>query len=120
MFCGNSSINALSIERGKYKGGKPEFDSTTDSNREEKVSFKRWAEENLTRFRKAECKVLHLGCNNPCCQHGLGGDEIKSGLEDKDLGVLVHENQTRANNAHLHSRRLIAPWAASQKGWPAL
>lgn len=51
----------------------------------------RWACMNLTRFNKAECKVLHLGQGNPKDKYRLSGEWIESSPKKKDLRVLMDE-----------------------------
>jgi len=59
--------------------------------------LERWACENLMKFKKAKCKVLHMGWGNPKHKYRLGGGWIESSSEEKDLGVLVNDklNMTR-------------------------
>ena len=51
--------------------------------------LKQWAQEKFMRFSKSECKVLHLGHGNLCCQYKLGDERTEHSLGEKDLEVLV-------------------------------
>ena len=51
-----------------------------------------WACENLMKFNKARCNVLHPGQGNPLYQYRLRNKLIESSRTEKDLGILVDEN----------------------------
>jgi len=43
-----------------------------------------WAERNLMRFNNNECRVLHLGRNNPRHQYSLGADLLEGSSAERD------------------------------------
>ena len=53
------------------------------------VDLYRWSNDWLMLFNTDKCKVMNLGNKNPCVKYELGGRELKSILEEKDLGVLI-------------------------------
>jgi len=50
-----------------------------------------FSQQNLMRFKRARCKVLLLGQNNPRYMYRLGEELTESSSVEKSLGVLMDE-----------------------------
>ena len=48
-----------------------------------------WSDTWLLRFSAGKCKSMHLGSDNPETTYVLGGEEIATAKEEKDLGVYL-------------------------------
>ncbi|GAB0193764.1 mitochondrial enolase superfamily member 1 [Grus japonensis] len=66
--------------------------------------LEKWANRNLIKFNKGNCKVLPLGRNNPMHQYTLGANQLESWLK-KDLGVLVDHKLNVSQQCALAAKR---------------
>ena len=51
-----------------------------------------WSEDWQMLFNIDKCIVLHVGGKNQICNYELGGKELKSVEQERDLGVILHQN----------------------------
>jgi len=51
--------------------------------------LQRWGPENLMKFNKAKCKILHLGRGNRKLTYRMGGERIESSPAKKDLWMMA-------------------------------
>jgi len=49
--------------------------------------LERWAHANLMKFNEVKCKVQNLHWGKPKQKYRLGGEQLESSPEEKDLGM---------------------------------
>ena len=67
--------------------------------------FEQWAQENLMRFIKAKCKVLHLGSSNLYYQYKLGDVRIEYSPAKRDLGILLDDKLDMSQRCDLAAQK---------------
>lgn len=80
--------------------------------------LKKWADENLMKFSKVKCSVLHLGRNNPACQYMLGANRLESSFAESGFGVLVDNKLTKSVPSW--QKRLTVSWDVSGGALPVV
>ena len=56
--------------------------------RQDLIDMCHWSNDWLM-YNTDKCKIMHLGNKIPCVKYDLGGRELESILEEKDLGILI-------------------------------
>ena len=57
------------------------------------------------KYNKDNCRVLHLGKNNPKYQYRLWTDLLESSIGERDLGVPVNNKMTTRQHCALEAKK---------------
>lgn len=79
----------------------------------------RMALEDILRFNKAKCKVLHLGPGNLHYPYKLRDVRVEHSPDEKDFKVLVDGKLEMGQQCAITARKPTMSSAASKEVWPA-